>query len=175
MTEQKIGVTDVVDRLAAPLDLDAFRDAMASFPTGVTIVSTVDDLGFPHGLTASSFCSVSLRPPLVSFCVATSANCYPAFARCERFAVNILRPQHAALALRFASKRPDKFTDSGFRRTPSGLLVFDDALSILECRVYDRYPGGDHSIVVGEVLGAHTEPGTPLVYVDRTFTRVTGR
>ncbi|HEX6967816.1 MAG TPA: flavin reductase family protein [Micromonosporaceae bacterium] len=175
MAEQTTEVAKEGRHVATPVDPTAFRDAMACFPTGVTIVTTVDAYGQAHGLTVSSFCSVSLRPPLVSFCVSETANCFPAFAECDRFAVSVLRPHHAALARRFASKRRDKFADGGFGRTPSGLPVADGALAVVECRVYDRYPGGDHLIVLGEVFRAHTDRGTPLVFVGRTFTQVSIR
>ncbi|MEO3930645.1 flavin reductase family protein [Micromonosporaceae bacterium B7E4] len=174
MSKQLSTADEAACRVPPPLDLGTFRDAMSSFPTGVTIVTTVDESGVAHGLTASSFCSVSLRPPLVSVCVATSANCFPSFARCDHFAVSILRPHHVPLARRFADKSLDKFAAGGFRRGQLGLPVAEDALTVVECRVHDRHPAGDHTIVVGEVLTAYTGQGSPLLFVRRSFTEVAG-
>lgn len=145
-----------------------FRAAMSRFPTGVTIVTTDDEHGNPSGFTASSFCSVSTNPPLILVCLATSANSYPVFARCDRFAVSILRPQHTELAKRFASKDTDKFAGT-FGRTPGGLTVVDGALAVFECAVHQRHEAGDHVIMIGRVYWVRTRTGDPVVYHDRAF------
>ena len=98
------------------VDQAAFREAMARFPAGVTIVTTADRAGRPRGFTASSFCSVSLDPPLVLVCLARSAESYPVFDTCDRFAVSMLGEDDADLAHRFATRRPDKFAVDRFRR-----------------------------------------------------------
>lgn len=155
------------------VDSTAFRDAMARFPSGVTIVTTLDESGRPHGFTASSFCSVSAEPPLVLVCLAKSANSYPVFAHNDRFAISILQDDHVPLARRFASKSADKFTGSGFVRTPRGAIVLEDALAVIECSVHRRYEAGDHMIIVGEVervsLGDRRRP---VVYFDRAFNTI---
>ncbi|MFV2022760.1 flavin reductase family protein [Micromonospora sp. LOL_023] len=174
MSEQLRTATDIADSGIESISRAAFRDAMASFPTGVAIITTLDNKGIAYGLTASSFCSVSLHPPLVSFCVAKSANCFPIFTRCKTFAVSVLRPQHAMLARQFADRSADKFASGGFRSTELGLPVAEDALTVVQCRVHDQHQAGDHVIIVGEVLTADTVPGTPLVFVRRTFTQVVG-
>lgn len=154
-------------------DGTALREVMARVPTGVTIVTTRDEHGDHHGMTVSSFCSVSLDPPLVLVCLAKSATCYAAFADSDRFAVSVLRDQQAAIARRFASKNLDKFALGGLVSTPSGELVVDGALATLECVVDSRHDAGDHAITVGEI--AHltlAEQGRPAVYFDRAFTTV---
>lgn len=156
----------------AGLDRAVFREVMASVPTGVTIVTARDERGEPHGMTVGSFCSVSLDPPLILVSLDTSANCFPVFARCDRFAVSVLRREHVALARRFASKIADKFSPGGLYTSESGLPVVENALAVVECGVYDRHLAGDHVIVVGEVRRAWSTAGTPLVYVRRTFTAV---
>ena len=155
------------------LDLATFRAAMACFPTGVAIVTTHDERGTPYGFTASSFCSVSLEPPLILVCLAKSANSYPVFAKCEHFAVSILRPHHAELARRFASKNGDKFAQGRFRRTSSGRIVVDEALAVIECSPYRLYDAGDHVIIVGQVrVVGVAEGGSPAVYFNRGFSTI---
>ena len=156
-------------------DSAAFREAMARFPSGVTIVTTQDESGRPHGFTASSFCSVSAEPPLVLVCLATSANSYPLFARNDHFAISILQADHVDLARRFASKDTDKFAGGGFVRTPRGATVLEDALAVVECSVGRRYEAGDHMIMLGEVEQvslAETELRRPAVYFDRAFSTI---
>ena len=152
---------------------EAFKDAMARFPTGVAIVTTVDEHDVPHGLTVSSFCSVSLDPPLVLVCLARSARCFPVFARTGDFAVSVLRPSHAELALRFANTTAEKFGRGGFARTSRGGVVVADALATVECEVDRRHDAGDHVIVVGEVVGQPlADTGSPVVYFDRRFAAI---
>jgi flavin reductase ActVB len=152
------------------LEPSTFRDAMARFPTGVTIVTTHDEDGKPYGFTASSFCSVSLDPPLVLVCLAMGANSYPVFARTDHFTVSVLRAHHGELARRFASKKADKFAHGRFVRTDAGRTVLAEALSVLECAVESRYTAGDHMIMVGRVTDVLLAgQGDPAVYLDRDF------
>ena len=155
------------------VDSTAFRDAMARFPSGVTIVTTHDENGRPHGFTASSFCSVSAKPPLVLVCLAKSANSYPVFAHNDRFAVSILQADHVHLARQFASKNADKFACGGFIRTPHGATVLEEALAVVECSVHNRYEAGDHMIMIGEVEQVVlADRRRPAVYFDRAFSTI---
>jgi flavin reductase ActVB len=155
---------------ARSVDLSEFRDAMARFATGVAIVTTCDEAGTPYGFTASSFCSVSLVPPLVLVCLARSARSHSVFTRNPNFAISILRSTHAELAQRFASTIPDRFAPGGFSYTPQGSIVLDEALAVVECSVYSRHEAGDHVIMVGEVgQVVLAERGGPAVYFDRGF------
>ncbi|PSL52690.1 flavin reductase ActVB [Saccharothrix carnea] len=149
-----------------------FKDAMARFPSGVTITTTLDAEGRPHGFTASAFCSVSLDPPLVGVCLARSATCHPVFAERDGFAVNVLRPEQADIAERFARKDVDKFGDGAFRSTATGHVVLDEALVVLECTVHSRHEAGDHTILVGEVRWTRLGTGEPMVFFDRGFRRI---
>ncbi|MDQ3403046.1 MAG: flavin reductase family protein [Actinomycetota bacterium] len=160
------------DRDTGALDIGQFKAAMARFPSGVTIATTRDAAGTPHGFTASAFCSVSLDPPLVCVCVARSAICHPVFAERDEFAVNILRPEHVELAARFASRGADKFRDSAFELTDTGMVALDGALAVLECIVHSRHEAGDHTILVGEVRATRLDAGEPMVYFDRGFHRI---
>lgn len=146
-----------------------FRDAMASFPSGVTIVTTTDPDGRWWGFTATSFCSLSMDPPLVLVCLATSAECAPVFDRATQWIVHVVHPEHAELAIRFATRGADKFADAGFTPDENGLPVLDRAAVILDCSVHDRHPGGDHRILVSRVRNVRIGTQTPAVYFRRAF------
>lgn len=150
---------------------DDFRAAMARFAAGVTVVTTLGEGGVPRGFTASSFCSVSLHPPLILVCLANSADSFPAFASCGHFAVSVLGPEHRPLAERFATKGADKFAPEGLSRTPGGLPAVAGALAELDCEVHARHLAGDHTILIGRVSGARLSEGsrTPMVYFERSF------
>nr|WP_018506014.1 flavin reductase family protein [Parafrankia discariae] len=154
---------------AAEDDAGRFRDAMASFPSGVTIVTTADETGRWWGFTASSFCSVSMSPPLVLVCLATSAQCHPAFERARRFIVHVVPPEHTDLAVRFATRGADKFADAGFRPDESGLPVLDRACVVLDCASHAIQPAGDHSILLGRVERTRVGEDRPAVYFRRRF------
>ena len=157
------------------VDADAFRAAMSCFAAGVTVVTTRDPDGTPHGFTASSFCSVSLDPPLILVCLARNANCYPVFTECRRFAVSILADHHVDVARRFATKRPDKFTDEAFRSTSHGLPAVADALCVVTCDVADLFDVGDHAILIGRAHEVEIGEGTPMVYFNRVFHQLTAK
>lgn len=151
-----------------------FRDVMARLPTGVTIVTARDADGEPHGMTVSSFCSVSLDPPLVLVCLSRTARCFPVLAAATRFAVSILRDRHEHLARRFATSDLDKFGPGGFVTTAGGPPIVRDALAAVECRVEHRHTAGDHLILVGKATECFVpDPGRPAVYFDRRFTAIT--
>lgn len=131
---------------------DLFREAMTRFVSGVTIITTADAEGRWWGFTASAFTSLSLSPPLVLACLATSADSHPVFMGASAFIVNILRREHEGLAVRFATKGADKFAGAGFRPgRADGLPVLDDALVSLKCATHARHEGGDHTILIGAV------------------------
>ncbi|MDT3442977.1 flavin reductase family protein [Pseudofrankia sp. BMG5.37] len=146
-----------------------FREAMALFPSGVTIVTTTDHTGRWWGFTASSFCSVSMDPPLVLVCLAAKAECHPAFAAAERFVVHVVHPEHADLAVRFATRGADKFADAGFRAGEHGLPVLDRASATFSCVTHAVQPAGDHSILLGRVERTSVGEEHPAVYFRRRF------
>jgi flavin reductase ActVB len=155
------------------LDETVLRDALAQFASGVTVVTTTDGANEPRGFTASSFCAVSLEPPLILVCLATDAECHPAFAATQSLAVNVLRAEDEAVAMSFASRGADKFAGVAFTlHSEAGVPVLHDALATLVCRIADRHRGGDHVILVAEVIDAHADGGDPMVYYDRGFRRL---
>lgn len=155
---------------ATPEQAQLFREAMASFPSGVTIVTTVDTGGRWWGFTATSFCSVSMQPPLVLVCLADTAECAPVFRSAPRWIVHVIHPEHAELAVRFATRGTDKFADAGFVPDERGLPVLPQACVTLGCSAHARHPGGDHTILLGEVRDVRLgdEP-VPAVYFRRGF------
>lgn len=155
--------------MSSPEDVALFKQAMATFPSGVTIVTTTDANGRWWGFTATSFCSVSMDPPLVLVCLADTAECHPVFAVAERWVVHVVHPEHADLALRFATRGADKFADAGFVADEHGLPVLDRACVTLSCTPYARHAGGDHTILIGQVERTHVGDDLPAVYFRRGF------
>lgn len=151
-----------------------FLDVMASFPSGVTVVTARAPGGEPRGLTVSAFCPVSLRPPLVLVCVDHSSNTLEAIRHSRAFTVNLLAGGRDGLALRFASKRGDKF--EGIASEPSSLaeagpVLPADCKAHLACTVTHELEAGDHWVFVGSVEHAGlSEAEVPLLYRQRTFT-----
>ena len=157
--------------MTAPAAL-RLREALGNFVTGVTVITTRngDEL---HGLTANSFSSVSLDPPLVLFSLSCTADCFDAFASADYFAVNVLRSDQKALSNRFATKDIDKWTGVGWRPGPGGCPLLDGAIATFECRVTARHDGGDHVIYVGEVLAfAHGGDDEPLAFFRGRYTGI---
>lgn len=146
-------------------DARTFRKAMGCFPTGVTIVSTLDADGAPVGVTISSFASLSLDPPLVLFCLDDKASCLEAFKRNSHFAINVLRQEQRELSIRFASKLEDKWKGVDYDSSSSGVPMLKGCLANFECSVVDVREGGDHLIFVGRVDRLeYSEAGEPLLY-----------
>jgi flavin reductase (DIM6/NTAB) family NADH-FMN oxidoreductase RutF len=139
------------------------RDAFGLFATGVTVVTAMRPDGDPVGVTANSFTSVSLEPPLLLWCLSAGSSAAAAFTHGAPFAVHILSHHQLDLALHFARRAHDKFASETHRhgREPPHL---SGALCRFDCRVHAVHDGGDHLIVVGEVLGIFCGPGTPLAF-----------
>lgn len=155
--------------MAMPTERERFREAMAAYPSGVTIVTTTDADGRWWGFTATSFCSVSMDPPLVLVCLATSAECHPVFDTAERWLVHIIPPEHAELAVRFATRGADKFAGAEFVAADDGLPDLPDACVTLECAVDARHQAGDHTILVGRVRATRVGDVRPVTYFRRQF------
>ncbi len=149
-----------------------FRQALRHFASGVTVITT-RHLGQLHGTTVSSFCSLSLKPPQILVCLDLKANIHDLIVASEHFGVNILPEQAEALSRHFARSAPDKFSGVAYRLGESGVPLLENALATLECRLVARYPGGDHSIFIGEVLTSYTQAqGQPLLYFRSEYSRL---
>ena len=143
----------------------AFRDAMGCFATGVTVISTLTPEGEPVGLTANSFNSVSLDPPLVLFSLAKDATRFHAYVGSRHFAVNVLAEDQRELSSRFARKGETSWDGVHFHTWETGCPIVPGAIASFECVTEATHPGGDHVIFVGRVLKVlHLEAGRPLLY-----------
>lgn len=143
---------------------DEFRRALSRFASGVTIVTTREGSGRLHGITVSSFASVSLEPPLILVCIEKTTGSHRALLESEFFVVNILAEGQDELSNRFASQIADKFDGVDFRTGIGEVPVLSDALVALECRLAYAHEGGDHTIFVGSVEKSSVTNENPLVY-----------
>jgi flavin reductase (DIM6/NTAB) family NADH-FMN oxidoreductase RutF len=160
-----------------PLDATLFRAALSRFASGVTVVTTRDANGVDHGMTATSFASVSLEPPLILVCVDHTATMANAIMVAEYFAVHILAEGQAGVSSAFARREAtDKFVGRTLSRGSGSIPLLHDALAQLECRVHARHPAGDHTVVIGEVIGCTLgeESEAPLLYFRSTYGRFVG-
>lgn len=147
---------------------DKLRVALGRFATGVTVVTTMSAEG-PLGMTANSFASVSLKPPLVLWSPARKSKRFPAFEAAPHFAVHVLSRAQRALAERFA-RAGDAFADLDYALGAGDVPLFDGCAARFECRHAAGYDGGDHLIVVGEVIGLVEENLEPLIYHRGAYT-----
>lgn len=147
---------------------DAFRSALRRFASGVTIVTVAagDEL---HGMTASSFASVSLVPPLVLVCLDKSSRTLTLVAETGSFAVNVLRAGQQEVSRAFSLPGQKPFASVSHRLGANGAPVLDDAIAVLECATYQVFEAGDHEVVLGEVTAASAPGGDPLVYYDGAY------
>lgn len=143
-------------------DSRAFRTALGAYTTGVTIVTAMGPRG-PLGMTANSFASVSLDPPMVLWSPARKSLRFPVFSQASHFAVHILGAEQRDLCALFAGKGHD-FEGLPMRENPEGVPIIDGCLTVMECETVARHDGGDHMIVVAQVLRANTRDGAPLVF-----------
>ncbi|MBC7437725.1 MAG: flavin reductase [Bdellovibrionales bacterium] len=148
----------------APFDALALRSALGAFVTGVTVITTQDASGKPHGLTANSFNTVSLDPPLILWSQSKKAGSYDTFQQAAEFAISILAEDQIEVSARFASKQPDKFDGVTVERAFCGLPVIAGASAWLYCRTVSRVDGGDHTIYIGEILKIARSGRRPLVF-----------
>jgi flavin reductase (DIM6/NTAB) family NADH-FMN oxidoreductase RutF/DNA-binding IclR family transcriptional regulator len=145
-------------------DSRELRQVLGTFVTGVTVVTTIDHDGRFYGLTANSFSSVSLDPPLVLWSQSIKGPSHPVFSAAPRFAVNILAEDQIGLSNRFASSGADKFAGLDVEVGQGGVPLLPDCSAWLECEVLSRLPGGDHTIHVGKVDAIRRGARKPLVF-----------
>lgn len=150
------------------IDTAAFREAIAHFATGVTVITTLHK-GRPAGMTASAVASLSLDPVLLLVCINNRLPTHSAIEASRRFVVNVLGEGQEELALRFARPSPDKFAGVPIVEGQE-LPVLHDAIAHFTCDVHERFPGGDHSIFTGLVRDFGAVPGRrPLLYFKSGF------
>ncbi len=154
------------DMTAEPLSDTAasrvLRDALGRYATGVTVVTALGPHG-PVGITANSFTSVSLDPPLVLWCPARRSTRFAAFAVADRYAIHVLASDQLDLCRHF-SRTGGGFDQLGAGATPEGLPALPGVLARFDCAAHACHDGGDHAILVGRVLRAETRDGAPLIF-----------
>ena len=150
---------------------DDFRSAVAHFATGVTVITTVDDEGQPHSMTANSFTSVCMEPPVVLVCVAHGTNTFGFLEKVGRFGVNILRKEQEELGGYFAKRPEDRQGGVEYSYTPGkdGVPYLNDSMVFLACHVVGTHVYGDHTIFLGEVdeVQQHESGKTLMFYRSR--------
>jgi len=148
-----------------------FRDAIARFATGVTLVTGYSDEGAPVGCTANAVASVSLAPPLLLVCLKRESESLAVFQRTGRFGVSILPEGCGEIARRFAGDgRGARFHGIGLRREPAETPILEEAVSWMDCRVWNAIPVNDHTILIGEVVAFGVAPErSPLLYFASRF------
>jgi flavin reductase (DIM6/NTAB) family NADH-FMN oxidoreductase RutF len=156
----------------APVSSEEFRRACGRFPTGVTIATVLDADGQPHGLTVSSFTSVSLDPPLISICLGHAVSLIDTFRAASLFGINILAEDQHLLSERFARKGHDRFQDVSWSPGESGVPLIDGVLAAIECQVEQRIPAGDHDIFVGRMVATRVRDGAPLLHFSGAYRRL---
>jgi flavin reductase (DIM6/NTAB) family NADH-FMN oxidoreductase RutF len=153
-----------------------FRLALGQFATGVTVVTAERSPGHVHGMTANSFTSVSLDPPLILICVSHAAQLLPMVKRQKRFGVNILKNNQRAISEYFARTEESADTEKQlgirYRWTEKGIPLLEDALVNLTCNVVDSHVAGDHTIFIAEVESVEIYDGEPLLYLRGNYRHV---
>ncbi|MFC3321318.1 flavin reductase family protein [Mesorhizobium cantuariense] len=147
-------------------DLGSLRNAFGRFATGVTVV-TAGTAGGPLAITANSFSSVSLDPPLVLWSIGRHSRRFDAFASAAHYAIHVLAQDQADLCWRF-SKSGSDFAGLDLAWNAHGVPLLPRALARFECSVADRFPAGDHMILLGRVLELETQDGSPLLFAGGT-------
>ena len=151
------------------LEKQLFRRICGKFASGITIATVLDSTGARHGMTANSFTSVSLIPPLVLVCVDHRARIREHFRIGEHFGINILTAGQKALSDRFAGTGYDRFEGVAWYPGKTGVPLLPEVLATLECARVNVVTAGDHDIVIGEVLHADCQDGEPLVFYSSQY------
>lgn len=160
--EPMTDLTEPLSFVPGPGNERLFRDALGAFATGVTVITGLTPAG-PMGITANSFASLSMDPPLVLWSPGRFSRRFDAFVETPHFAIHVLGADQAALGAHFARQGQD-FDLPGVALNARGVPVLPGCLAVFECARDAVHEGGDHAIVVGRVLAARHRPGAPLVF-----------
>jgi len=149
-----------------------FRQCLGKFATGVTVVSCRDQDGKACGITANSFSSVSLEPPLVLWNIAKVSKSLHAYLEAEHFAINVLGNGQQSLASHFANSENGLFDDIDYQDSPRSVPILSETLAHLECRTHDIHDCGDHHIIIGDVINFEMSDSEPLVFYGGGYTGI---
>jgi len=149
-----------------------FKTVMGNYPTGVTVVTAVDQDGTPVGLTVNSFASVSLDPTLILWSIDHKVTTLDIFKNADKFAVHTLASDQADICSLFASKGVDRFANCNWSLSEQGLPIISGAYGVLQCKAFKQIEAGDHTILIGEVIDIQNEDKEPLLYHKRKFGKI---
>jgi flavin reductase (DIM6/NTAB) family NADH-FMN oxidoreductase RutF len=155
-----------------PLDPQSLRHAFASFATGITVITALDSLSNPVGMTVNSFGSISLDPPLVQWSLRVNSGLHRTFIEASKFSVSVLSSMQEQLARQFSSRAPDRFENVAIVQSPNEPPLIANAIAHFVCKKVNDYRVGDHELFIGEVLRANTFEGTPLLFHNSKFKRI---
>lgn len=146
------------------IDVTQFRHCLGKFATGVTVVTCTDAEGRACGITANSFSSVSLEPPLVLWNIAKVSNSLDAYTRAEHFAINVLADSQQELSAHFAQSDHTLFADVEHTMSANGVPLLPNTIGQFECRTHAIHDCGDHFIIIGEVIAFRSTDQKPLLF-----------
>lgn len=147
-----------------------FKEVMGGYPSGVTVVTTVDANNQPVGLTANSFVSVSIDPLLILWSIDKKSTSYDAFDHSDYFTVNILAPNQGDVCWAFASKtEPDRFSKCEWELSENNVPIIKDAYANLECKKYNVVDAGDHYVLIGQVINIQKTDQEAMLYYKRNL------
>lgn len=147
-----------------------FKEVMGSYPSGVTVVTTVDAKNQPIGLTVNSFVSVSIDPLLILWCIDKKSSSYEAFDHSDYFTVNILAADQGDICWAFASRtEPDRFSKCSWEFSENNVPVINEAFANLECKKHSVVDAGDHYILIGQVVNIQKTEKEAMLYYKRNL------
>lgn len=148
--------------------INLFKELMGSYPTGVTVVTTMDKHNQPVGLTVNSFASVSIEPLMVLWCIDKNSNSLSAFKSSKRYAINILAGNQEEICWLFASsKEQSRFSKTEWNKSDNNLPIIKGVFGVLECEKVQEIDAGDHMIMIGTVIDLKKNEAEPMLYFRR--------
>ncbi|WP_019156243.1 flavin reductase family protein [Robertmurraya massiliosenegalensis] len=153
-------------------NVSVFKEVMGNYPTGVTVVTTVDKDGTPLGLTVNSFASVSIDPLMILWSIDKKVSSYEPFTQTDHFAVHVLAEDQGDICSLFAMKGTDRFANCEWKTSELGLPIISGALGVLQCKTHKTVEAGDHTILIGEVVEIENFAKDPLLYHKRKFGKI---
>ncbi|RHW35697.1 flavin reductase [Neobacillus notoginsengisoli] len=153
-------------------NVSKFKEVMGNYPTGVTVVTTVDETNTPVGLTVNSFASVSLEPLLILWSIDKRVSSHDLFTATDKFAVNILAADQGDVCSLFAMKGTDRFANCEWNLSKHSLPVLGGTAGVFQCHTFKTVDAGDHTILIGKVIDIESNHKEPLLYHKRTFGKI---
>ena len=154
----------------APFTSQELRKGFSSFATGVTVITCLDTQNHPHGITISSFNTVSLEPPLILWSLKKHSRLMPNFEVGHKQLIHVLERSQEAMAMHFATVKENQFVNIPHQSAASGLTQIEGCIAYYECETVSVHTGGDHNIIVAKVLNLKHDPeGQPLIFAHSKF------